>query len=305
MTVLSGQGAASRFVSRLAAHLALIALLAVSVPAFAGTVVAREFKSQALNRPWSYAVYMPTDYETSNLRYPVMYLLHGNGGNLYDWVNSGHIQSTADALIASGEIPPAIIVMPDAGSTWFVDRKEKMETAVIQDLIPDVEKHFRTVNARNGRLIGGLSMGAYGALRFSLKYPEMFAAAALLSPAVYDPEPPESSSARRVGVFGWPDYDAEVWKSLNYPTLWDAYLAKKTPVPMYINSGDDDDFFIESEAARLYSLLRRNKQPAELRIVNGAHNWTVWESTIGDALSYVFRYSTRPVLDEPETKKRK
>jgi S-formylglutathione hydrolase FrmB len=63
---------------------------------------------------------------------------------------------------------------------------------------------------------------------------------------------------------------------------------------MYINSGDDDEFMIESEATQLYAMLRRNKQPAELRIVNGKHEWPVWESTIGDALKYVFRTVRRP-----------
>jgi len=136
-------------------------------------------------------------------------------------------------------------------------------------------------------------------MRFAFKYPEMFAAAALLSPAIYNPEPPEHSSARRVGVFGSPAYDASVWKSLNYPALWDGYLAKRKPVPMYINSGDDDDFLIELEAVQLYELLRKNKQPAELRIVNGAHEWPVWESTIGDALKYIFRYSAQPAVTPP------
>jgi enterochelin esterase-like enzyme len=274
-------------------------VLAVSLPARAGIVVAREFRSSALDRNWSYAVYLPDGYENSNLRYPVLYLLHGNGGNLYSWVNDGHIQQTADALIARGDIPPCVIVMPDAGTSWFVDRKENMETAVIADLIPDVEKNWKVLSSRPGRLVAGLSMGGYGAMRFSLKYPELFAAAALLSPAIYNPEPPENSSARRVGVFGAPDYDAAVWKAYNYPVLWDAYLAKKLPVPMYINSGDDDDFFIEAEATQFYSLLRRNKQPAELRIVNGAHVWQVWESTIGDAMKYIFRYSARPAASEP------
>jgi enterochelin esterase-like enzyme len=258
--------------------------------------VSREFDSPALQRQWTYAVYLPDGYDTSTLRYPVLYLLHGNGGGLYDWVNLGRIQQTADALIAHGDVPPAIIVMPDAGSTWYVDRKEKMESAVIQDLVGDVERTFRAIGARNGRLVAGLSMGGYGALRFVLKYPEMFAAAALLSPAIYDPEPPQSSGARRAGVFGAPDFDPEVWKQLNYPALWDAFLAKKVAVPMYINSGDDDDHFIEAEATRLYSLLRRSGQPAELRIVDGAHRWAVWESTIGDALRYVFRYSARPAV---------
>lgn len=273
--------------------------VAFALPVLAGIVVAREFKSAVLGRSWNYAMYLPTGYDASNLRYPALYLLHGNGGNLYQWVNQGRIQQTADALIASGDIPPTVIVMPDAGTSWFVDRKEKMETAVVTDLIPDVERSFRVLRSREGRLVGGLSMGAYGAMRFALKYPEMFAAAALLSPAIYNPEPPEDSSARSVGVFGAPIYDASIWKSFNYPALWEGYLAKKIPVPMYINSGDDDDFFIELEAVQFYELLRKNKQPAELRIVNGAHAWPVWESTIGDALKYIFRYSARPAMTAP------
>ncbi len=278
--------------------LALVSL-AYARTALGGIVVAREFKSAALDRSWTYAVYLPTGYDTSKLRYPALYLLHGNAGNRYQWVNQGRVQQTADALIASGDIPPAVIIMPDAGTSWFVDRKEKMETAVITELIPDVEKSFRVLRSREGRLVGGLSMGGYGAMRFALKYPEMFVAAALLSPAIYNPEPPENSSARTVGVFGAPGYDASVWKSLNYPVLWEGYLAKKNPVPMYINSGDDDDFFIEFEAVQFYELLRKSKQPAELRIVNGAHVWPVWESTIGDALKYIFRYSARPAVTVP------
>jgi len=271
-------------------------VLALSLPAAASIVITREFDSTALQRKWSNAVYLPDGYETSNLKYPVLYLLHGHGQDLYAWVNFGHIQPTTDELIAHGEIPPAIIVMPDAGTTWFVDRKEKMETAVIQDLIGDVQHTFRVIEARNGRVVAGLSMGGYGALRFVLKYPEMFAAAGLLSPAIYDPEVPQGSGARRAGVFGAAEFDPQVWKELNYPTLWEAFLAKKIAVPMYINSGDDDDFFIEAEATRLYSLLRKNGQPAELRIVDGAHKWPVWESTIGDAMRYVFRYTARPAL---------
>jgi S-formylglutathione hydrolase FrmB len=282
----------------LAVVLALVSV-ALAPPVLASIVVAREFKSAALGRSWTYAVYLPTGYDASNLRYPALYLLHGTGGNLYQWVNQGRIQQTADALIASGDIPPAVIVMPDAGTSWYVDRKEKMETAVITELIPDVEKTFRVLRNREGRLVGGLSMGGYGAMRFALRYPEMFTAAALLSPAIYNPEPPENSSARTAGVFGARIYDASIWKSLNYPALWEDYLAKKNPVPMYINSGDDDDFFTELEAVQFYELLRKSKQPAELRIVDGAHAWPAWESTIGDALKYIFRYSARPALTTP------
>ena len=97
-------------------------------------------------------------------------------------------------------------------------------------------------------------------------------------------------SARRISI-------RRYGKPTTIPALWDEYLAKKQPVPMYINSGDDDEFFIEREAVQLYELLRANKQPAELRIVNGAHVWQVWESTIGDAMKYIFRYADRPMLE--------
>ena len=68
---------------------------------------------------------------------------------------------------------------------------------------------------------------------------------------------------------------------------------------MYINSGDDDEFFIESQAVQFYDPLRKSKQPAELRIVNGAHEDAVWASTIGDAMKYLFRYSARPAQMAP------
>ena len=277
---------------------ALVGSLVTTVSA-AGTIESASFQSPVLQRDWTYNVYLPTGYDGgARLRYPVMYLLHGNDGQRNDWAVKGRLQHTVDRLIAQGSIPPAIFIMPDAGTTWYVDLKEPMETAFFKDLVPHVEKKYRALTTRDGRVIGGLSMGGYGALRYVLEYPDMFQAAALLSPAIYNPEPPADSSARFVKVFAEPDtnglYSRTVWQSYNYPVLWDAFLAKKTPVPMYINSGDDDEFMIESEAAQFYGLLRRNKQPAELRIVNGKHEWPVWESTVGDALEYVFRTVRRP-----------
>lgn len=271
----------------------LALLFAFGSNALAGVIIEREFDSSTLGRAWRYTVYLPDGYDGGDLRYPVLYLLHGNGGSGQSWVKQGNIQATLDELIAKKEIPAAIVVMPDAGTTWFVDRKEKMETAFLADLLPYIEREHRTIDSREGRVIAGFSMGGYGSLRFVLLHPEKFAAAGLLAPAIYDPEPPANSSARRVGVFGAPDFDAEVWKSLNYPTLWDAYRAKNLPVPMYISSGDDDDFFIESEAAKLYALLRRSKHPAELRIENGGHVLP-GQNTIADALRYVFRFVSAP-----------
>ena len=269
----------------------VVALYVLCAQAFAGNIVTREMDSKTLGRKWNYNVYLPSGYETSIEKYPVLYLLHGNAQNYASWANDGHIQATADALIAAGDIPAAIIVMPDAGTTWYVDRKEPMESAILKDLIPAIEKEYRVKADRANRAIAGLSMGGYGAMRFALKYPEMFSAAGLLSPAIYDPAPPENSSARRAGVFGSPDFNVDVWKSLSYPALWDSYLTKQQPVPMYIVSGDDDVFHIELSATEFYELLRNNKQPAELRIVDGGHTWQVWSATIGDVMKYIFKFT--------------
>ena len=285
-------------------HLAaLLATAAFATPALAGSIEAAEFNSPTLKRSWTYNVYLPSGYDANaKLRYPVMYLLHGNDGARNDWPVKGNLLQTADQLIANGQIPPAIIVMPDAGTTWYVDLKEPMETAFFNDFVPHIEGKYRTLKSRDGRVIGGLSMGGYGALRYVLKYPEKFQAAALLSPAIYNPEPPADSSARFVKVFAEPNtegaYSKTVWQSYNYPPLWEQFLAKKITVPMYINSGADGEIKIESEATQLYSLLRKNKQAAELRIVNGKHEWPVWESTVGDALKYVFRTVRRPQADQ-------
>jgi S-formylglutathione hydrolase FrmB len=204
----------------------VLAVMAASVAAYAGTVVSQKLASPTLGRDWVYNVYLPDGYDTGKLRYPVMYLLHGNGGDENEWVAKGEAQKTVDRLIADGLMPPAVIVLPSATTTWYVDRKEPMETAFLKDLMPEVEKKFRVINERMDRVIGGVSMGGYGALRFALKNPEMFASAALVAPAIYVPEPPETSSARRVGVFGAQAYDPEVWKALNYTTLLDGFLAK-------------------------------------------------------------------------------
>ncbi|HEY8383689.1 MAG TPA: alpha/beta hydrolase-fold protein [Microvirga sp.] len=270
--------------------------VAVSWSALAGTVISQRFPSQTLGRDWVYNVYLPDGYDTGKLRYPVMYLLHGNGGDENEWVAKGEAQRTIDRLIADGQMPPAVIVLPSATTTWYVDRKEPMETAFMRDLMPEVERKFRVINDRMGRVIGGVSMGGYGSLRFALKNPEMFAAVALVSPAIYVPEPPETSSARRVGVFGAGTYDPEVWKQLNYPTLLDAFLAKKIVMPVHFSSGDHDEFQIEYHATNLYKVWRDNKIPAELRVIDGGHNWDAFKQLLPDAMRYVFQTVRRPEL---------
>jgi enterochelin esterase-like enzyme len=273
--------------ARLFAFLLAVLCAGTSLAATASTVLTRVFHSGALNRDWSYTVYLPAGYGHDGERLPVVYLLHGNNGNANDWITQGRLQTTVDALIEHKEIPPVVVVMPQGGTDWYVDRKEPMETAFFADLIPEIETRYRVSNHREDRVIGGMSMGGFGALRYTLTRPEMFGAVILLSPAIYANEPPLASSARRVGVFGMTQFEPRVWRALNYPAQWNAYMHQPLRVPMFIASGDDD-LVIQAEASALYTHLRAWNNPAALRIVDGGHTWDVWRGLLGEALKYAF-----------------
>lgn len=265
------------------------ATAAMAAPTTGSAIVARTLRSAALARDWPYLVYLPPGYRADGRadgsRYPVLYLLHGNNGNAIDWITQGQLQTAADALIAQHDIPPVVIVMPQGGTDWYVDRKEKMETAFFHDLMPDVEAHYAVETQRGGRAIGGVSMGGFGALRYAMLHPDLFCGAMLLSPAIYSGDPPVSSAARYVGVFGGHLYDPRVWYALNYPALWNAYFGQPLRVPFFIASGDDD-LVIQAESSRLYTRLRNAGNPAALRIIDGGHVWPVWRGLLPAALKY-------------------
>jgi enterochelin esterase-like enzyme len=264
----------------------LLASMILPATLKAGQVLAYSFHSQTLGRDWRYNVYLPDGYEHSDLRYPVLFMLHGFSENENAWVAKGHINQVADHLIAAGEIPPILIIMPGSGDNWYVDLKEKIETAFIQDLVTEVGHAFRMIAEREGRGIGGDSMGGYGALRFILKYPEQFGAAVLMSPAIYVPEPPLTSSARKGTVFGNP-FDATIWQHVNYPSLIDDFFAKNLPIALYLNAGDHDDFEIETQIGPLYKMMREHKFPVAMRVTAGIHDFAVWRAELPDALRFI------------------
>src|SRR5687767_4462301 len=145
-------------------------------------------KSTILNKNVNYTIYVPADYDQSQRTYPVVYLLHGYTDDNTAWLQFGEVNRYADKAISDGTIPPMIIVMPDADSSWYInsyDGKEKYEDFFIKEFIPSVERTYRIKNQKRYRGIAGLSMGGYGTLSYSIKYPELFAAAAPLSAAVF------------------------------------------------------------------------------------------------------------------------
>lgn len=283
---------------KLLGRASLILFLALaSQMVFAGSLSRHTFDSSTLDREYPFTIYLPDDYENSGLHYPVLYLLHGSTGNEMSWANSGRIKPTVDHLIGQGRIKPLIIVMPGHNESWWADGEdEAAQTALLDDLIPHIEKKFRTIDRRDGRAVAVLSAGGFGAVNLILQFPERFAAGAALSPAVYTPLPPEHSSAYRHKVFQRDGkLSPAVWSALNWTSYIDAYKSQDLVVPLYINSGDHDTFDIAFHAAHFYQVMREH-QPArvEYRVVDGDHEWSVWAATVGDALEYMDRYLRGP-----------
>jgi enterochelin esterase-like enzyme len=271
----------------------LLTVLLLPLPLAAGTVSHHRFESSVLGREYVYNLYTPDAYENSSQHFPVLYLLHGAAGNEHSWVRAGGIQATADELIVAGKLPPMLIVMPADPNFWWADSHlESAQAAFISELIPHIDASLRTIAERQGRIIAGYSAGGFGAANAALRFPELFAAAAPLSPAVYHPVPPPSSSATTVEVFQRNgSFDPQRWQSLNWVSVFDEYREKGLIVPFYVNSGDHDRFDIAYHAAVFYQALREHQpEQVELRIFDGDHNFEAWGGSVGDAMQYLARF---------------
>lgn len=253
------------------------------------TLELKEFQSEALTRSVEYYVYQPAGIEASD-KLPILYLLHGHGGNHEDWIQEeeGNVQVILDSLIRNELIPPLVAVTLNAGNSWYVDRHEKMETAYIQEFIPHVESTYAVSGERSNRWIAGNSAGGYGSIRFGMKYPELFDFAILLSPAAYFPAPPAISSSRKIDVFKNEDeFDTALWQQYAYRNL---LSNTNSPTKFYISTGDDDAYEIVKVVADVQEFFIQNEIPQELSIINGGHDWNVWRDRFAFDLVRALRH---------------
>jgi enterochelin esterase-like enzyme len=161
-----------------------------------GAVQTLHYRSESLDREREAVVYLPPGYEGSADRYPVLYLLHGAGGDERTWADRQRANVILDNLIADGALEPLVVVMPYGYTTRLeegqrrrgpADYKTDMEEFAvdfINDLIPHVESRYRVLADREHRAIAGLSMGGGQSLAIGLSHPEMFTAVAGFSSAM-------------------------------------------------------------------------------------------------------------------------
>ena len=268
--------------------------------AAAGQVLeALKVSSAILGRDVAYAVYLPPDYATSTRRYPVVYLLHGYTDDESGWIQFGEVGLAADRAIAEREIPPMIIIMPDGGVTFYINDaagKVRYEDMFVQELIPYVDATYRTRASREFRGIAGLSMGGWGTLIQSLRHPELFAAGAAFSAAVWPDDEilgmKQESWDKLLGpLFGAAGLAGKDRLTPYFRKVSPLDLAKSLPedslkkVRYYIDCGDDD-FLIKGNCA-LHLLLTSRKIPHEFRVRDGSHTWSYWRTGIVDGLKFI------------------
>jgi enterochelin esterase-like enzyme len=249
-------------------------------------------KSKILNMDRRYAIYLPADYETSQRSYPVLYLLHGGGDDQTGWVQFGEVQHITDKAVKEGLATAMIIVMPDANTGrrgYFNDVKGdwRYEDFFFQELMPFIEKTYRTKNEKRYRAISGLSMGGGGSFMYALHRPDLFAAAC-----------PLSASTGPITL-----EDAKTNLTRNNPGLADtaiaAYYKRHSTLALvnqmpdslvksvrwYIDCGDDD--FLYEGNSLVHIAMRKKEIPHEFRIREGAHNWTYWRHSLPAVLEFV------------------
>ncbi|KAA3618513.1 MAG: hypothetical protein DWP94_14320 [Flavobacterium sp.] len=258
------------------------------VPRPQGSVQAKSLKSVILNREIAYNMYLPATFSQDQTQLDIIYLLHGHGGDHNDWFEAeeGNVAYLLGSLIAEGAIPPMAAVSINAGNSWYVNSREKMERFYLDEFVPHFEESVGYNNEKGNRSIAGNSAGGYGALRFSLQHPELFKSVILLSPAAYEPVPPAISSSRKVETFTFNGkFNDSVWQSYSYTKRIDNLLQAELQPQFYLSVGDDDNYNIVPVVTSLQQLFLENNVACELRVTNGGHDWQTWRKSFSNALT--------------------
>jgi len=260
--------------------------------------------SNILGKEVEYSVYLPPGYDDTNRHYPVMYLLHGFTDDETAWTQFGEVQTIADREMKKVGVTPMIIVMPDAGVSWYInnfDGSVKYEDFFVDEFIPFIDRSYRTRPEKQFRAVSGLSMGGYGTMIYALKHPELFAAAAPLSAGISMEERLVAMTMEDWNnvygpVFGR-DLDGKKRLTNHYRDNSVLDLVVTIPadslntVGFYIDCGDND--FLINGNMQLHTLMLEQGIPHEFRVRDGRHTWSYWRSALPEVLAFVSQYFHR------------
>jgi S-formylglutathione hydrolase FrmB len=224
------------------------------------------YESKAMQTTVGYSVVLPPGYEDSKDRYPVVYWLHGGGGN------ESSSLSTARAwqqLYGSEKIQPVILVYPNGFRSGYMDHFDgniMVESMIIRELIPRIDRTYRTIASREGRAAHGFSMGASGSLKFAFKYPDLFCSAVAYGGGAVDLE--KDTSGFIVGILKRNlNADPKLIRQNNtYHFLKkNGDAVRRHGIRFLLICGDKDSW--KRSAVEFQAALRDSRIPCELTIV--------------------------------------
>ncbi len=271
-------------------------LVLAAVPAFSQGVVREDrIDSKILGEEVPFNVYLPAGFQDSGESYPVVYLLHGLSDTYDAWVSKGRMKDVADLLIASGEIVPMVIVMPNAGhpdirnewNGYFNMPGRRYEDFFFGELIPQVEKKYRGVGDKAHRAVMGLSMGGGGSTSYAQRHPDSFSSCYAMSAWL-------DNADDEVGSVDGSDRLAVVCRSVHEHSCLDFLrnadeeaLAGLRTVAWFFDCGDDD--FLFDLSIEIHRLMKRARVHDELRVRDGVHSWEYWHTALYTALPFASR----------------
>lgn len=238
-----------------------------------GTVSKVWYDSKAAGFRRRMSVYTPAGYNPcGKTRYPVLYVLHGIGGDENAWLELGRAAQIMDNLIAQGKAEPMIVVFtngnisqeaaPGENSTGYTRPTTQLPKtmegsfeASFPEIVKFIDSNYKTVARKQGRAICGLSMGGFHTLYISLNYPDMFGYSGMFSAAIGVSDPSISPI--------YQDFDKKL----------ETYFSKK-PALLWIGCGDTD-FLIQANRD-FVKKLQDNNYPHEYLENDGGHIWRNW-----------------------------
>ena len=250
-----------------------------------GTVSKVWFHCKTTGNDRRLTVYTPAGYEKGMDKYPVLYLLHGMGGDEEAWITLGRVAQIMDNLIAQGKAKPMIVVMPNGNvdqqaaagyaPTGFITPTIELphtmdgtfETS-FPEIVNFIDDTYRTNNKKSGRAIAGLSMGGFHSMHIAKENPDMFDYVGLFS-----------ASARFSGRVHSPVYQ-------NCEEKIKRQFALK-PALYWIAIGKDD--FLYNENMLLRDFLDKNKLKYTYRESDGGHVWKNWRTYLCEFAQLVFK----------------
>jgi enterochelin esterase-like enzyme len=236
-----------------------------SLPLRGGQLWPHAFMSPTLERLMPYYVYLPPGYEKGDGRYPVLYLLHGYYGNFEEWAEVG-VHQAADKLILSGEIQPVIIVMPEGEQSYYVNHGAdgpRWGDYIVNDVVNEIDRNYRTIPTAEARAIGGLSMGGTGALHLAFTHPTEFGVVGAHAPTLKWDRPDDKFSFA----------DDEYYRSVN-PLVEASELDGFERMIIMLDVGDDDAGWFTVD--QLYQALDERGIVSELDYLDGSHSAEYW-----------------------------